>query len=59
MSMMNNFHRRMAQHFDTDTDTVFDIISIWGDMMELVYEWPASTESYIDVFVGRLKKRLE
>jgi len=59
MSMMNNFHRRMAQHFDTDADTVFDVISVWGDMMELVYEWPASTESYIDVFVGRLKKRLE
>ena len=59
MSMMNTFHRRMSQHFDNDADTVFDVLSVWGEMMKLVYEWPASTESYIDVFVGKIKDKLE
>ena len=59
MSMMNHFHRKMSQYFDNDCDTVFSVLSVWGDMMERVYDWPGSTEAYIDVFVGRLKTKLE
>ena len=59
MSMMNHFHRKMSQYFDNDCDTVFTVLSVWGDMMERVYDWPGSTEAYIDVFVGRLKSKLE
>ena len=59
MSMMNHFHRKMSQYFDNDCDTVFTVLSVGGDMMERVYDWPGSTEAYIDVFVGRLKTKLE
>ena len=59
MSMMNHFHRKMSQYFDNDCDTVFTVLSVWGDMMERVYDWPGSTEAYIDVFVGRLKQKME
>lgn len=56
--MMYNFHRIMSKYFDEDADTVFDVISIWGDMMDRVYDWPGSDISYVDVFIGRLKNRL-
>ena len=56
--MMYNFHRTMSKYFDEDADTVFDVISIWGDMMDRVYDWPGSDSSYVDVFIGRLKNRL-
>lgn len=56
--MMYNFHRNMSKYFDEDADTVFDVISIWGDMMDRVYDWPGSDGSYVDVFIGRLKNRI-
>ena len=58
-SMMRNLHRYVSKHFEKNSDVTFEIMCVWGDMMEHIYEWPGSDESFIDVFVGRLKKIME
>ena len=55
-SMMRNLHRHISKYFEKNADVTFQVMCVWGDMMERIYEWPGSDESYIDVFVGRLKR---
>jgi DNA polymerase III delta prime subunit len=54
---MNKFHQYIRGYFDKDPDTVFAIMSVWGDMMEKVHEWPGSDNAFVDV-VARLKKQI-
>jgi DNA polymerase III gamma/tau subunit len=56
---MYNVHRYVSKFFDKDAETAFSIIFVWGQMMEIVHDFIGSDESYVDVFVARLKKELE
>jgi len=56
---MNNFHRAIRKHFDSDPNTTFAIMVVWGEMMKYVYEWAGSDESYVEVLVARLKQEIE
>ena len=58
MAFMNNFHRSTRKHFDTDADTTFAVMSVYGDMMRYVYEWGGSDISFVEVLVARLKKEI-
>lgn len=58
LAFMNNFHRSTRKHFDTDADTTFAVMSVYGDMMRYVYEWGGSDISFVEVLVARLKRKL-
>lgn len=58
VAFMSNFHRNTRKHFDTDADTTFAIMSVYGDMMRYVFEWGGSDISFVEVLVARLKKEL-
>lgn len=55
---MHSFHRSIRGFFDKDAETTFSVMLVWGQMMELVYEWPGSDDSYVEVLVAKLKKEM-
>lgn len=59
LSFMNRFHRAVRKHFDSDPDTTFAVMQVWGNMMKYVYEWAGSDDSFVDVLVAQLKKEMK
>lgn len=55
---MHNFHRSIRGFFDKDAETTFSVMLVWGQMMEMVYEWPGSDDSYVEVLVAKIKKEM-
>jgi len=57
--VMKTFHENLTEFFEMDTDTTWTIMSVLGEMIPNMYEWPIGSYSFIDCFVARLKKEVE
>ena len=57
--VMKTFHENLTEFFEMDTDTTWTIMSVLGEMIPYMYEWPIGSYSFIDCFVARLKKEVE
>ena len=57
--IMKTFHENLTEFFEMDTDTTWTIMSVLGEMIPNMYEWPIGSYSFVDCFVARLKKEVE
>lgn len=59
LPFMNNFHQYIKGFFDKDSETVFSVLCVWGDMMDRVHEFAGRDNAFVDVLVARLKKEMK
>lgn len=57
--VMRSFYNNLNSLFDTEDDTVWKIMAIYGDMMIHTHEWPDTSEAFLDYFVAKIKQEVE
>jgi len=58
--VMRSFYQNLSSLFNMDDDDkVWTVLSVYGDMMTLIYEWPDSDQAFLDYFVARLRKEVK
>ena len=59
--VMNGFYRNIYSHFESDEalDSIWGIMSVYGDIMTHKYTWPGNDYSYIDYMVARMRKEVK
>ena len=59
--VMNGFYRNIYSHFESDEalDSIWGIMSVYGDIMTHKYTWPGDDYSYLDYMVARMRKEVK
>ena len=59
--VMNGFYRNIYSHFESDEalDSIWGIMSVYGDIMTHKYTWPGDNYSYLDYMVARMRKEVK
>jgi len=57
--VMRTFHENLTEFFEMDEDNTWTVMSVLGDMIPHMYEWPIGSYSFVDCLVARLKKEVE
>tara|TARA_A200000159_G_scaffold83395_1_gene77116 strand:+ start:3043 stop:3996 length:954 start_codon:yes stop_codon:yes gene_type:complete len=58
--VMRSFYQNLSSLFNMDEDDkVWTVLSVYGDMMTHIYEWPDSDQAFLDYFVARLRKEVK
>ena len=58
--VMRSFYQNLSSLFNMDEDDkVWTVLSVYGDMMTKIYEWPDSDQAFLDYFVARLRKEVK
>ena len=57
--IMKTFHENLTEFFEMDEETTWTIMSVLGEIVPNMYEWPIGSYSFIDCFIARLKKEVE
>ena len=57
--VMKTFYDNLTEFFEMDSDTTFTVMSVLGEMIPHMYEWPIGSYSFVDCLVARLKKEVE
>ncbi len=59
--VMRSFYQNISSFFDvTDRNPkLWDILAVYGDMMNSIYEWPDSDAAFMDCFIAKLRKELK
>tara|TARA_R100000458_G_C8271795_1_gene246564 strand:+ start:1065 stop:1964 length:900 start_codon:yes stop_codon:yes gene_type:complete len=56
--IMRSFHQNLTEFFDMDSDTTFTVMSVLGEMVPHMYEWPIGSYSFVDCLTARLKQEV-
>jgi len=58
--VMRSFYQNISSFFDVaDRNAkLWDILTVYGDMMNSIYEWPDSDAAFMDCFIAKLRKEL-
>tara|TARA_R110002051_G_scaffold321564_3_gene409553 strand:- start:630 stop:1589 length:960 start_codon:yes stop_codon:yes gene_type:complete len=57
--IMKTFHENLTEFFEMDTDTTWAVMSVFGEMIPNMYEWPIGSYSFVDCFIARLRKGVQ
>ena len=57
--IIKTFHENLTEFFEMDEETTWTIMSVLGEIVPNMYEWPIGSYSFIDCFIARLKKEVE
>ena len=57
--IMRTFHENLTEFFEMDEDTTWTVMSVLGDMIPHMYEWPIGSHSFVDCLVARLRKEVK
>ena len=56
--IMRSFHQNLTEFFDMDSDTTFTVMSVLGEMVPHMYEWPIGSYSFVVCLTARLKQEV-
>ena len=56
--IMRTFHENLTEFFEMDEDTTWTVMSVLGDMIPHMYEWPIGSHSFVDCLIARLRKEV-
>lgn len=57
--VMKTFHENLTEFFEMDEDTTWTVMSVLGEMIPHMYEWPIGSYSFVDCLTARLRKEVE
>ena len=57
--VMRTFHENLTEFFEMDEDTTWTVMSVLGEMIPHMYEWPIGSYSFVDCLVARLRKEVK
>tara|TARA_R110000787_G_scaffold179634_1_gene291513 strand:- start:1973 stop:2887 length:915 start_codon:yes stop_codon:yes gene_type:complete len=57
--IMRTFHENLTEFFEMDEDTTWTVMSVLGEMIPHMYEWPIGSYSFVDCLVARLRKEVK
>tara|TARA_Y100000004_G_scaffold106703_1_gene119746 strand:+ start:1249 stop:2199 length:951 start_codon:yes stop_codon:yes gene_type:complete len=57
--VMSTFHKNLTEFFAMDEDTTWTVMSVLGEMIPHMYEWPIGSHSFVDCLVARLRKEVK
>ena len=57
--VMKTFYENLTEFFSMDEDTTWTVMSVLGDMIPHMYEWPIGSYSFVDCLAARLRKEVE
>ena len=57
--IMRTFHENLTEFFEMDEDNTWTVMSVLGDMIPHMYEWPIGSHSFVDCLVARLRKEVK
>ena len=55
---MRTFHENLTEFFEMDEDNTWTVMSVLGEMIPHMYEWPIGSYSFVDCLVARLRKEV-
>lgn len=56
--VMRTFHENLTEFFEMDEDNTWTVMSVLGDMIPHMYEWPIGSYSFVDCLIARLRKEV-
>jgi len=56
--IMRTFHENLTEFFEMDEDNTWTVMSVLGDMIPHMYEWPIGSYSFVDCLIARLRKEV-
>ena len=56
--VMRTFHENLTEFFEMDEDTTWTVMSVLGEMIPHMYEWPIGSYSFVDCLIARLRKEV-
>jgi hypothetical protein len=56
--VMRTFHENLTEFFEMDEDNTWTVMSVLGDMIPHMYEWPIGSHSFVDCLIARLRKEV-
>lgn len=59
--IMRSFYQNISSFFDLGdkNQRLWDILAVYSDMMNSIYEWPDSDAAFMDCFIAKLRKELK
>lgn len=57
--VMKTFHENLTEFFHMDENTTWTVMSVLGDMIPHMYEWPIGSYSFVDCLVARLRREVK
>ena len=56
--VMRTFHENLTEYFEMNEDNTWTVMSVLGDMIPHMYEWPIGSHSFVDCLIARLRKEV-
>lgn len=56
--IMRTFHENLTEFFEMDEDNTWTVMSVLGEMIPHMYEWPIGSHSFVDCLIARLRKEV-